>query len=509
MHRKKIIGLSLAALIVVSSPAYAAEPNSITADVKVVPVSAKVPAEEKVDVVVAKEDASVSEFIKIHLKIPKVQGLQDVLYQEKLNASILDRAMKEAEKMEAQAKEAAVEAEKGGWTFRPYELDVSYEVKSKGEILSFTVTTYAYMGGANGMPWMDCYNIDTKQNREIQLQELFREGVDYESLLNQQVFSEIEEQKKKFEDVYYFEGDMGFKTIADRQGYYLQDGKLVLSFSKYSIAPGAAGMPEFKIPLYVLGPALKNSQPLIAEGTYYNYRYNFQFKIPPLWKDKVQVVESYGVNGANMEVDFLYASPEAEPKQQSLGTLSVVNAGDYKGQDASRTYKIAQTEAYVYLVSLPQSNIYKPESEAAKEYAQCKDALDGVDDLFKVVNVRDELETAALNYIKINNNTVALENPIYRLDNRTAMVPLRQVAEALGYSVTWNDEKQMIELSKGVQWTALKIGEDNYSFAKMLINLGTAPELKDSKTYVPLNFVTRVLQAEVMETETGMLSITQ
>jgi len=55
------------------------------------------------------------------------------------------------------------------------------------------------------------------------------------------------------------------------------------------------------------------------------------------------------------------------------------------------------------------------------------------------------------------------------------MVPLRAIAEALGYKVTWNNETLSVTLDKDI---SLTIGEDNYiSGDNAPIKLGTAPEL--------------------------------
>lgn len=77
------------------------------------------------------------------------------------------------------------------------------------------------------------------------------------------------------------------------------------------------------------------------------------------------------------------------------------------------------------------------------------------------------------------------------------MIPLRLVGEELGYEISWNQETKTAELTRGAQWTAVTIGKDNYNFAKMLVKLGTAPELIDSTTYVPQNFIEEVLKAKV------------
>ena len=87
------------------------------------------------------------------------------------------------------------------------------------------------------------------------------------------------------------------------------------------------------------------------------------------------------------------------------------------------------------------------------------------------------------------------------------MIPLRVVGESLGYEVSWNQETKRVELLRGAQWTAVSIGKDNYSFAKMLIKLGTAPVLVDSTTYVPLSFAEEVLKAKVEMMDSGDINI--
>lgn len=116
-------------------------------------------------------------------------------------------------------------------------------------------------------------------------------------------------------------------------------------------------------------------------------------------------------------------------------------------------------------------------------------------------------EVNVLDKIIINEKEIDLESHLYKNKEDVVMVPLREIAEALDYEVTWNNEEQRAELTKGAQWTAVTIGEDNYNFAKMLIKLGTAPEIKDSKTYVPFSFLEEVLRVGVEIRGEGIISI--
>lgn len=78
------------------------------------------------------------------------------------------------------------------------------------------------------------------------------------------------------------------------------------------------------------------------------------------------------------------------------------------------------------------------------------------------------------------------------------MVSLRDVANQLGYELKWDQATKSAEFMNGSQWTRVTINKDSYFFAKVAPRaLGTAPLLKDNKTYVPLQFVTDILQLEV------------
>ena len=70
------------------------------------------------------------------------------------------------------------------------------------------------------------------------------------------------------------------------------------------------------------------------------------------------------------------------------------------------------------------------------------------------------------------------------------MVPLRVIAEALGYTVQWDAETAGVMLNAAV---SLRIGSNIYTYQRTApIELGTAPVLHNSLTYVPLNFFTQV-----------------
>jgi hypothetical protein len=101
-----------------------------------------------------------------------------------------------------------------------------------------------YTGGAHGMTDRVAYNYNLNTGEELKLSYLFKKDFNYKDYIN----NEILKQMKTGEDI-YFHDEGGFKTISDDQRFYLADGNIVIYFTQYEIAPYAAGIPEFKIPL--------------------------------------------------------------------------------------------------------------------------------------------------------------------------------------------------------------------------------------------------------------------
>lgn len=93
--------------------------------------------------------------------------------------------------------------------------------------------------------------------------------------------------------------------------------------------------------------------------------------------------------------------------------------------------------------------------------------------------------------------------------NGVVMVPLRAVCEGLGFQVNWIAETQSIEVIKGSIFITMSIDTDSYAFSRRAPQqLGAAPTLvDDSVTYVPLAFITDLLNGYYTENEDGTLKI--
>ncbi|MGQ8875798.1 copper amine oxidase N-terminal domain-containing protein [Paenibacillus sp. TSA_86.1] len=106
--------------------------------------------------------------------------------------------------------------------------------------------------------------------------------------------------------------------------------------------------------------------------------------------------------------------------------------------------------------------------------------------------------TAGAVHVSVNGATVA--NGYWTQDHKTAMIPLRALTEALGIELKWHKEDKSAELTQGALWTQVFTGKDRYSVNKMLLTLGTAPEIKDGTLYVPAVFAEKVLHAGLSTT---------
>lgn len=87
-----------------------------------------------------------------------------------------------------------------------------------------------------------------------------------------------------------------------------------------------------------------------------------------------------------------------------------------------------------------------------------------------------------------------------RIENngKTLMLPLRVIAESLGYNVTWDDETKTVELQNGVRTMAtMTIGSKTYGKFKMAVQLDYAPEIVNGKTLVPVEFFTDLMKLKV------------
>jgi hypothetical protein len=92
--------------------------------------------------------------------------------------------------------------------------------------------------------------------------------------------------------------------------------------------------------------------------------------------------------------------------------------------------------------------------------------------------------------VVVDGNIIDAPAP-FHCENNTVMVPLRAIAEAIGLNVYWQEETQSVRIGVGI---SIYLGQDRYEIGRMVpIELGVAPELVGSHTFVPLTFFQEII----------------
>lgn len=83
------------------------------------------------------------------------------------------------------------------------------------------------------------------------------------------------------------------------------------------------------------------------------------------------------------------------------------------------------------------------------------------------------------------------------IENSRTLVPVRFVTEALGAEVEWLQTEQKVRIQKGSELIELVIGQSKVKAGSKTVQLDVPAKIKNSRTMVPLRFVSEALGAGV------------
>ncbi len=165
------------------------------------------------------------------VKYPQVAGLEDASVQDQINKKL---------------KSIFIDNRKTLTKADMISVSDDYSAQLMKNLLIVKRTGYDYYyGAAHGMPIRDYYNIDINTGAFYELKDLFIEGSDYKTKINEMITNEITSDINSGDSM-FFEGS--FTSITDDQHFYLQDDAVVIYFYPYDISAYAGGFPEFVIP---------------------------------------------------------------------------------------------------------------------------------------------------------------------------------------------------------------------------------------------------------------------
>lgn len=194
------------------------------------------------------------------IEVPQIEGLENKELENSLNLIY----MEENKKLYDQFIGEIEELEKMGGGHLG--VDSGYVVKTDNEdILSIGRYVVNTVGSSSTVFKYD--TIDKKNEVLITLPSLFKDN-GYIEIISENIKEQMIENNKLDENkIYWVEGieeeleDSLFKTISSTQNFYISDdGKLVISFDKYEVAPGYMGVLEFVIPTEVLTDILVGNE---------------------------------------------------------------------------------------------------------------------------------------------------------------------------------------------------------------------------------------------------------
>lgn len=142
------------------------------------------------------------------------------------------------------------------------ELNLDYEIVTDSDRV-FALRFDQRMVMAGTMHSVQIYNLDKTTGDLLSLGDLFQEGCDYITPISDYLKEEMHAQMEADENIsYFYETDypeLNFTTIRPNENFYIsQEGRLVLVFDKYEIAPGYMGSVEFEIPTEVIADIVKD-----------------------------------------------------------------------------------------------------------------------------------------------------------------------------------------------------------------------------------------------------------
>ncbi|HWT75142.1 MAG TPA: RsiV family protein [Mobilitalea sp.] len=168
--------------------------------------------------------------------------------------SIVNTYMEDAKKRMQADKDAflATGGTKEEWAKRDLNINVDYEVKyQQGNLLSLILSADESWYGAYDLKYF--YNLDLKNNKKLTLKDIL--GEDYVTIANDSIIQQMKDKAAQDENIVYWgitddgkSGIDGFTTVDENTKFYLnKDGKPVVCFDKYEVAPGFMGAQEFVV----------------------------------------------------------------------------------------------------------------------------------------------------------------------------------------------------------------------------------------------------------------------
>lgn len=210
-------------------------------------------------VVTFREYESSTNHMEANVKIPEISvENEDGTINEEATRKINKGIQEYTDEIIAQY-ESDVEAAGGEGNMK---VDLDYSVITDSDRL-FSIRFDQLIVMASGTQLVKIYHIDKQTGEMINLAGLFREGVDFITPVSDSIKEQMKEQMATDENVIYWldseTPEWDFQSITEDSTFYVNDeGRLVIVFDEYEVAPGYMGSVEFEIPNEVVADLVQD-----------------------------------------------------------------------------------------------------------------------------------------------------------------------------------------------------------------------------------------------------------
>lgn len=193
------------------------------------------------------EKTEEADVLKVNLPALENTGNSDL--ERRINYEIqykMNQLVEEARHRARAYKQAFLETGGQEEDFLPTEIYVDYTLYcNDGQTVSFVIDKAETAASFYGEQYF--YNIDLESGRNLTLKDML--GPHYVRLINDSVRRQMEERMAADDSLYYYKDEEGaFTSIRDDQPFYINaQGRVVVVFEKYEIAPGYMGIQEFEV----------------------------------------------------------------------------------------------------------------------------------------------------------------------------------------------------------------------------------------------------------------------
>lgn len=145
-----------------------------------------------------------------------------------------------------------------GYPFNSYTLDQTFETTlNQPPLVSLYYDVYEYTGGAHGNTTRTGNTWDLRLARMIKLNELFRPGYDYMSVIAAYIAQEAHRREASGEGYFFDNLDQNLVQYFDPANFYLTPEGLAIFYPLYTISPYVGGINVFEVPYGLFGNNLR------------------------------------------------------------------------------------------------------------------------------------------------------------------------------------------------------------------------------------------------------------